>query len=103
MLGSGTVVKSLGLFVSRFLFLRRSAKRDQICFRYAKLPYYVSLQRSNQFVMVHNTRSLFLGQRLLVLIWVMVSGPTARFVFTSLGWGFYLVAGARVRGFCFLV
>lgn len=100
---SCTVLRSLGLFVSRFLILRRAAKRDQICFRYNELPYYINLQRSNQFVMVRNTRSLSVGRRLLILIWVMVSSSTVRFVFTSLGWGFHLIAEARVRAFCFFV
>lgn len=102
-LGSGTVVKSLGSFISQFLFLRCAVKHAQICFRHTKLPYYISLQRSNQFVLVHNTRSLFVGRYFLLSVWVLISSSTARFVFTSLAWGAQLSGITQIRNFCFFI
>lgn len=103
MSSSGTVLKSLDLFISRFLLLRCAVKHAQVCFRHTKLPYYINLQRSNQFILIYNTRSLFVGRRLLLLTWVMVSGPAARFVVTSLALVVRLFGGIRARAFCFLV
>nr|YP_011027860.1 hypothetical protein V3A03_mgp22 [Euplotes cristatus]UPM52070.1 hypothetical protein [Euplotes cristatus] len=100
---SGTVAKLLSSFIARFFFTRYSAKHAQIYFRHTQLPYYISLQRSNQFIMVRNTRSLFTGRQLCLSIWVLVSGATARFIFTSLSWGACLFGRARVRGFSFFV
>ena len=102
-LGSGTVAKFLGSFISRFLFLRSAAKHSQVCFRHTRLLYYVSLQRSNQFVTVRNTRSLFVGRRLLLSTWVMVSDSVVRLVFTSLAWSVRVLGVPQSRNFCFFV
>lgn len=101
--GSGSAAGSLGRYVSSYLRHRFRAKQAQLYFRHAEVIGYVSLQVSNQFILVRQTLSLAVLGRLRLSAWLVRLGAAVRFVFSSLTWVAQTRNIARIRGFLFFL